>query len=50
MKNTKGSEVKFDAIKTINEDEEVEDFSEDSDVEVEVNTWQLINHISFCLS
>lgn len=29
---------KYDLIKTINEDEEVEDLSEESDVEVEVST------------
>jgi hypothetical protein len=28
--------VKFDSIKTIDDDQEVENFSEDSDVEVEV--------------
>lgn len=36
--NNKNKETFKDIIRTIDDDQEVEDFSEDSDVEVEVRT------------
>lgn len=36
MPSTKKSKKTIDIIRTIDEDEEVEDFSENSDIEVEV--------------